>query len=1109
MAFNTKYTAAFTELVGPSRVLTDYAIYFKKDGYSGAVTELTFGGDALTAKIINNEDSFLGIKEKKISISFLSDLDLSELQLAKPNEWKVEIISTVNFTISTNFVGYLNPTTGQTDYVDGLRPIRLEAIDGLTNLKNIDFVDDSSVYYEGLTSVFDVIRLCLKKIGTDLNLNIINNTFGSGHSTADTAEALKQRYIDLDLFRGTKEPLDTYKVLSQICTTEKCRLYQEGGEWWIENVTEKIIDGQVKWRKYLLSDGSRTAYGTLDLRTSAVFDSLSYKPMAGGSTSANKPIKFAKVEHKLSDFKNQLLNRDLRTWSGTEFESWTRNGTGVTRVGEGTSGNPYGVKIAGFVSKSKDSKSIYQTIILGTSAGGTAASALQKNITFSGQAYTQDVETAVVRCYLQIVTFDYGTFLFGLNDAGEWVRNGAEIALKNSDVNNHSKKTAVNWNVTSKRVGDVSVFTSTGATIPWEANINRVEVVVHLLQAVGQLEPYAGETQSSNVWYKNINLGWVNADTNLNLKQLNYKANNDSYAPVDETYEAVYGDYADGGNLSALKNNDGSVTSLWISPTEAVARNFHAIGAADLLNVRRETQKVYDGEIWGNILYRHCLTMAGFTRKGYVVSWEYNYGTSFTTVRVVEHQANVGVEVKKTGLLSDGTEIDLVGETVPSPSVGHGTRGVLGRPTGITIDVADNWIKQVIGGIQGRNPDDAAVNVIWNSITAEDTFDFGSMVRQGEVLRIAKNETETETEIGNVDSITKILGQFSLKNTFDYLANFSVSDLTADRVITYPDRDIEVNNWNSFVNIPADLTAIDALSGNSGILRKTGVNTWELDTTTYLSSLAGITAGGELSGTYPAPTLLNSAVIAKVLTGLNISGGVISASDSILSAIGKLQNQVTGLAGGLIYQGTWNASTNTPTITSSTGTKGHYYVVNVAGTSTINGVSSWALGDWIIFNGTVWEKQVNSNLVNSVNGFVGVVNLTTANISEVTNLYFTNARARASVGLNSANNAVANFNTDLLQTNGTYTYKLPDSNIGGITVLNDWNYLLNKPTKRFFFQQNTAASTWVITHGLGEKCIVQTFDLDDNQIYGNVKNSATEIHVVFKTLETGYAICLI
>ena len=61
-------------------------------------------------------------------------------------------------------------------------------------------------------------------------------------------------------------------------------------------------------------------------------------------------------------------------------------------------------------------------------------------------------------------------------------------------------------------------------------------------------------------------------------------------------------------------------------------------------------------------------------------------------------------------------------------------------------------------------------------------------------------------------------------------------------------------------------------------------------------------------------------------------------------------------SGALAYQGAWNASTNSPTITSGASTAGGYYVISVAGTTTINGVSSWAVGDYIINNGTTWQK---------------------------------------------------------------------------------------------------------------------------------------------------------
>jgi hypothetical protein len=195
-------------------------------------------------------------------------------------------------------------------------------------------------------------------------------------------------------------------------------------------------------------------------------------------------------------------------------------------------------------------------------------------------------------------------------------------------------------------------------------------------------------------------------------------------------------------------------------------------------------------------------------------------------------------------------------------------------------------------------------------------------------------------------------------------------------------------------------------------------------TSTYITSLTG-----EATNSGTVVTLTNSAVIGKVLTGINISSGLVTSSDTVLSAFGKLQGQINGLQGGTIYKGAWNASTNTPTITSSVGTLGNYYVVTTAGTTNINGVSSWAVGDWIIFNGTVWEKIPNVDSITSVNGQTGAVVLTTANITESGNLYYTDTRARAAISLTTTGSSGAATYTSGVLNIPNYTI----AGLGGVT----------------------------------------------------------------------------
>lgn len=70
---------------------------------------------------------------------------------------------------------------------------------------------------------------------------------------------------------------------------------------------------------------------------------------------------------------------------------------------------------------------------------------------------------------------------------------------------------------------------------------------------------------------------------------------------------------------------------------------------------------------------------------------------------------------------------------------------------------------------------------------------------------------------------------------------------------------------------------------------------------------------------------------------------------------------VAALINGLDYQGAWDASTNTPAIpAAAAGNKNHFYVVGTAGTTNIDGETDWGVGDWLISNGTVWQKIDNS-----------------------------------------------------------------------------------------------------------------------------------------------------
>ena len=159
------------------------------------------------------------------------------------------------------------------------------------------------------------------------------------------------------------------------------------------------------------------------------------------------------------------------------------------------------------------------------------------------------------------------------------------------------------------------------------------------------------------------------------------------------------------------------------------------------------------------------------------------------------------------------------------------------------------------------------------------------------------------------------------------------------------------------------------------------------------SLIISLSSGIELNvGEVVAPDLAESI---KVITN---GGGT---SQSVLDTLASLQTQIDNLipsqtgnsgkflttngtstswasvAGGLSYQGTWNATTNTPTLASSTGTNGYYYIVSTAGSTNLNGITDWKVGDWLLFNGSTWQKIDQSETLQTITSTDGSVTVTT------------------------------------------------------------------------------------------------------------------------------------
>ena len=191
------------------------------------------------------------------------------------------------------------------------------------------------------------------------------------------------------------------------------------------------------------------------------------------------------------------------------------------------------------------------------------------------------------------------------------------------------------------------------------------------------------------------------------------------------------------------------------------------------------------------------------------------------------------------------------------------------------------------------------------------------------------------------------------------------------------------------MTIDADLNPIINID-NDNIKSNAGINTTKIGNgtvdNTEFSYLNGVTsnlqsqlnskASTNHSHTSSDITDFNSSVDSRITLQKGNSNGI-----ATLDSGGKIPASQLNLDS-VVYQGTWNATTNNPTLLNGSGTKGHYYVVSIAGSTNLDGVTDWNPGDWAIFNGTIWEKADHTDQVTSVAGKQGAVTLEVADITD-------------------------------------------------------------------------------------------------------------------------------
>ena len=211
-----------------------------------------------------------------------------------------------------------------------------------------------------------------------------------------------------------------------------------------------------------------------------------------------------------------------------------------------------------------------------------------------------------------------------------------------------------------------------------------------------------------------------------------------------------------------------------------------------------------------------------------------------------------------------------------------------------------------------------------------------------------------------------------------------------------------------------------------------------LTTTGSLTVGGGATIGDQVSNiVFDSPTKL----LGPILDSGSVQGGV----NQILisNQLGKV-NWVNYEAG-LTYEGTWDATNNTtnglsnsPALVSGIGISGHFYIVNVAGNTTLDTNSDWHVGDWAVFldqggQPAAWQKidntstLVGSGTAGTLSKWTDATTLNDSLVSEAGTVVSVNGILRVN---DTVESTVTNSNLKL-QGNGTGAVEV--RGFGGVT----------------------------------------------------------------------------
>jgi hypothetical protein len=312
----------------------------------------------------------------------------------------------------------------------------------------------------------------------------------------------------------------------------------------------------------------------------------------------------------------------------------------------------------------------------------------------------------------------------------------------------------------------------------------------------------------------------------------------------------------------------------------------------------------------------------------------------------------------------------IISESGGTPSNVTKNVTVDGLKTFIISDIPTPTLQEVTTSGNTTNK-----TITTQGIKSEGTRDTDLVVKVGDYdgsLNKTRLEVDVAAKTVSVDANTlrlNKLGGTRTDITFNPTASRSIVIPDASGTMALTSDLPSASPWNtesgSGINYTAGNVGIGTVSGGDALTVDGQISSTSIETSSILVE-GNATIDDNLSAGTVTATTLTGKLVGTVDTSTTGVTQPSTTDNNLLATTAFVQDLLGDVVSGLQFQELWDASTDTPDLSTATPNNGDFWIVKIAGTTDLSGITTWAVGDWAIYivpagGGTAfWQKVDNT-----------------------------------------------------------------------------------------------------------------------------------------------------